>query len=153
MLGGYKKLLLGLIAVLIIYRSLKYNPLPIRNHVTLGFKRKKKVFLQTLDYLVYSSECNHLVELKSVNLKDDISMNDAYERRDFYEIDHQVFNHFWGDYGYIYLSNFMGETRENLYEFKEILSREMVKTNGLVIDVRNNPGGSINFALRFIQYF
>jgi C-terminal processing protease CtpA/Prc len=64
------------------------------------------------------------------------------------------------DIGYIQIKSFSGDKPENLKhevwvdrlveEFKRLLM--LVPKNGLVIDVRGNPGGYINFAERILQF-
>lgn len=136
----------------ITYKSLKNNLLPVRNHVTLGFERNNKAFIQTLDYLVYSTDCSGLSNIFSdVNPKDDFSLYDPFERQEM-KMERKVLSYFGADYGYIYLNNFMGNSQEFIPKLKRILSLEMGKTKGLVIDLRNNPGGSVEFASRYYLF-
>ena len=130
---------------------MKYSPLPTRNHVTLGFRRGDTSYIQTLDYLVYSSmKCHGLNSSPQENRhRDDISMYDPFDRMDFFEIKQRIFEHIWGSYGYISISNFLGDSQKVLPDLKYILSHEFAATKGLVIDVRNNPGGSVEFAQRY----
>jgi len=130
------------------YRSLKNNLLPTRNHVTLGFTRNNVSFVQTLDYLVYSTECM-LQDLKpNVNPQDHLSLYDPADSWDM-NMEHQVFRHLWGEYGYISFNNFMARSEKMIPELQGLLTKEMGKTKGIVIDVRNNAGGSVELASRY----
>ena len=63
---------------------------------------------------------------------------------------------FWGTFGYLQISNFRvdGYERQNALEsLRHLLVNDFKNTNGLIIDVRNNPGGSVQFAEGLAQLF
>ena len=55
----------------------------------------------------------------------------------------------WGRFGYLSITSLnpnMGDYQKVIEVIRGILIKEMAGTNGLIIDVRNNPGGSIQLA-------
>ncbi|NIM20702.1 MAG: PDZ domain-containing protein [Candidatus Latescibacteria bacterium] len=61
------------------------------------------------------------------------------------------FHGMFGDYGYIKISNFSKQTRDELKETLEELEGRQMK--GLVIDVRSNPGGLLQAATEVSELF
>ena len=72
-------------------------------------------------------------------VRDEIDIKSvAYERKD-------------GDIGYIRIKGFMDDTAD---EFEEVVTKALAdKVKGLVVDVRSNPGGNLNVAVKIISRF
>lgn len=65
-------------------------------------------------------------------------------------------NYIWGTFGYISLETFlpnMGDTEAAVKTLRGLLTNELKNTNGLIMDVRNNPGGAIQLAEKVPQLF
>ena len=56
-------------------------------------------------------------------------------------------------YGYIWITNFTGNTTEDFLEALEKLERENAPMKGLVLDLRNNGGGLLEESLRLSDIF
>jgi carboxyl-terminal processing protease len=56
-------------------------------------------------------------------------------------------------YGYIRVTNFRMSTHEDLHKHLEALEKENNSLKGLVIDLRDNPGGLLDQAIKMADYF
>jgi C-terminal processing protease CtpA/Prc len=64
-------------------------------------------------------------------------------------IQYTILNQIWGRFGYISIASFipnMGNYYKAVDIMRGLLVKELKDTDGLIIDVRNNPGGSIQMA-------
>jgi carboxyl-terminal processing protease len=56
-------------------------------------------------------------------------------------------------YGYLRISNFQGDTSAKLREAIKTLEEENQPLKGLILDLRNNPGGLLDQSIRVSDYF
>jgi carboxyl-terminal processing protease len=56
-------------------------------------------------------------------------------------------------YGYIWITNFTGNTTEDFLDALEKIETENAPMKGLVLDLRNNGGGLLEESLRNLGYF
>ncbi|ROR98877.1 carboxyl-terminal processing protease [Sinobacterium caligoides] len=57
-------------------------------------------------------------------------------------------------YGYLRIAQFQGETGENSYdEVKKLIKQNKAPLKGLVIDLRNNPGGVLQASVKVVDNF
>ena len=55
--------------------------------------------------------------------------------------------------GYVEIRNFQGNTHEHLVEALETLEEDMGSIEGLILDLRNNPGGLLQQAIEVTDTF
>jgi carboxyl-terminal processing protease len=56
-------------------------------------------------------------------------------------------------YGYIWITNFRDNTHEDIVEALDVLESEEVPLKGLILDLRDNPGGLLNQAVEISDLF
>lgn len=56
-------------------------------------------------------------------------------------------------YGYLRVTNFRMNTHEEMFEHLETLEQENTSLKGLVIDLRDNPGGLLDQAIKMADFF
>jgi len=56
-------------------------------------------------------------------------------------------------YGYVWITNFRDKTTQDLVEALDMLETENPSMKGLILDLRNNPGGILNQAIKISDVF
>lgn len=59
----------------------------------------------------------------------------------------------YGDIGYIRILAFQGQTADDLKDAIEAINKKIVPLKGLVLDLRNNPGGLLDQAVKIADIF
>ena len=72
-------------------------------------------------------------------------------KREVIQVKSVPFYDTFGDYGYIKISNFARQTRDETYKALKELEKKNIK--GLIVDLRSNPGGLLQAATEVSELF
>jgi hypothetical protein len=122
--------------------------LPKKDSVKLVFKnRQGKTYSQELPWIVKTDwSCLGNSDEKSAPREDNNDDMFAYH----------VLKNQYGDFGYIWINSFEASQLSDsqiVTRFKEIMRDDFANTDGLMIDIRGNGGGSTVIAERMLQLF